>query len=532
MVERQGPLQGVRVTLVGQFGGTSRREVTARIRQAGGIVGESLTPMTRMIVIGEGEVLTAQMVLRGVSPDLQAVFAEQKPEILFETQLWQRLDTPEHNGGTGDTESESETQNRSGSEEFAENANNTENTKNTEFTENKLYTLAMLAELLRVPIPVIRRWCRGGLLIPAREVRRLAYFDFRGVATAHKLAEMLAHGMSTEVIERNVRRIGELVGDSRYPLEHVSLVMEGRRLLLRREDGLIEPGGQRYFDFEMAETAQPRLTVIRAEEWPTSSERNEAESIGKSIVTETDSKNTKIAEDNKNIETNENIEDTENAEESTIPLPQLASSREMSGLLEDAAALEDAGRIDEAIQTLRMAAALYQSQPETNFRLAELLYRSGDKSAARERYFMAIELDEDYVEARASLGCVLVEEGKTDLAIAAFEGALKLYPEYADVHFHLAKIYQDRYDEAVARYERDRMPLFPECAVEGDGPVSTLSVAAQRDRWGQLASRYWRRFLELAPSGPWADEAEQRLAELERTKGGMASPYTSSTSSS
>ncbi len=52
---------------------------------------------------------------------------------------------------------------------------------------------------------------------------------------------------------------------------------------------------------------------------------------------------------------------------------------------------------------------------------------------------MAIELDENYVEARANLGCVLAELGDRELAAAAFEGALTLHPEYADAHFHLAR---------------------------------------------------------------------------------------------
>ena len=79
------------------------------------------------------------------------------------------------------------------------------------------------------------------------------------------------------------------------------------------------------------------------------------------------------------------------------------------------------------------------SRAFTCFQLAELLYRIGDLHAARERYYMAIELDEDYVEARANLGCVLVELGQRDLAIAAFEGALSLHADYADVHYHLAR---------------------------------------------------------------------------------------------
>ncbi len=52
---------------------------------------------------------------------------------------------------------------------------------------------------------------------------------------------------------------------------------------------------------------------------------------------------------------------------------------------------------------------------------------------------MAIELDEDLVEARANLGCVLAEQGERELAVAALEGALALHPDYADAHFHLAR---------------------------------------------------------------------------------------------
>ena len=63
---------------------------------------------------------------------------------------------------------------------------------------------------------------------------------------------------------------------------------------------------------------------------------------------------------------------------------------------------------------------------------------------------MAVELDEDYVEARANLGCVLAETGQRELAVAAFEGALRYHPDYADVHYHLARTLDElhRRDEA------------------------------------------------------------------------------------
>ena len=64
----------------------------------------------------------------------------------------------------------------------------------------------MLADLLGVGVSVIRRWHRRGLIVPAREVRRLAYFDFREVATARHLAELLAAGVSPAAIEKKLAR--------------------------------------------------------------------------------------------------------------------------------------------------------------------------------------------------------------------------------------------------------------------------------------------------------------------------------------
>jgi len=81
------------------------------------------------------------------------------------------------------------------------------------------------------------------------------------------------------------------------------------------------------------------------------------------------------------------------------------------------------------------------------------------------------------LEARASLGCVLMELGEHDLAAAAFRGAIKQYPDYADAHFHLAELLDSQSQPLAAR-------------------------------------EHWRRFLELAPASPWADTARDRLQQL------------------
>ena len=107
----------------------------------------------------------------------------------------------------------------------------------------------MLAKLLGVPIAVIRRWHRRGLIVPTREVHRLPYFDFQEVATARRLAELLAAGARPDEIERQLEQLARLVPDVERPLAQLSVIVQGRALLLRQGEGLIEPGGQMRLDF-------------------------------------------------------------------------------------------------------------------------------------------------------------------------------------------------------------------------------------------------------------------------------------------
>ncbi|MFM8986065.1 MAG: tetratricopeptide repeat protein, partial [Planctomycetia bacterium] len=106
--------------------------------------------------------------------------------------------------------------------------------------------------------------------------------------------------------------------------------------------------------------------------------------------------------------------------------------------------------------------------------LAELLYRAGDLTAARERYYATIEIDPDHLRARTSLGCVLAELGEHELALAALEGVLRQEPDYADAHWHTASVLADVGRTAEARH-------------------------------------HLRTFLELAPDSPWAVSARDRL---------------------
>jgi tetratricopeptide (TPR) repeat protein len=286
-------------------------------------------------------------------------------------------------------------------------------------------------------VSIIRRWHRRGLIVPTREVHRLPYFDFQEVATARRLAELLAAGARPDDIERQLEQLARLVPDVARPLAQLSVIVQGRALLLRQGEGLIEPGGQMRFDFQQLDAVGPHPLGTPSGE--TCQHRAPA----------------------------------------VLPIPQLLSQRtdhlpEIGELLSLASDLEDQGRTDEAIEAYRTALVAGGPRADVCFRLAELLYLQGDTTAARERYSMAIELDENYVEARANLGCVLVETGEPELAVAAFEGALASHPDYPDVHYHLARLLDDL------------------------------------GRFGE-AEAHWQVFLELVPESPWADEARARL---------------------
>jgi tetratricopeptide (TPR) repeat protein len=392
-------LKDRRVAFVGKLGGVSRRAACRLVRRHGGIpVDDGQLPVD-VVVLGADELALID------EPPLEETLREAaglgQLEVISETQFWQRM-------GMVDSEPYG----------------------------RRLYTPAMLAQLLGVAVSVIRRWHRRGLIVPTREVHRLPYFDFQEIATARRLAELLAAGARPDDIERQLEQLARLVPHVERPLAQLSVIVQGRALLLRQEEGLIETGGQMRLDFHDADdsasaTADGDLTP-RQENHPV-----------------------------------------------LLPITQLLSQRaeelpEIDEMLSQASNLEDAGQIDDAIEIYRVALVANGPRADICFHLAELLYLQGDTSGARERYSMAIELDEDYVEARANLGCILAEIGQAELAVAAFEGALYSHGDYPDAHYHLARVLDDL------------------------------------GRFGEAES-HWREFLELAPESPWAEEARIRL---------------------
>lgn len=400
-----------RVALVGRFGSMSRREAANVLQSFQAVVvdlprrssasgsgkkrDESSDPpadrmMLDLVVIGADQPPLSQDEL--LPPGVIDAAGRGELEIIHETELWQRL-------GLFDVGRSAQ----------------------------RFYTPVMLADLLGVSVRVIRRWHRRGLITPVTTLHKLPYFDYAEVATAKRLAGWISAGASPAAIERRLVDLVQVLPNIRRPLDQLSILVEGKHVLLRQGDGLVEPGGQMRFDFDALESdgvSTPEVLAFEPPDQP--------------------------------------------------PMLRAVSTAEHDPILLAAYQAEDEDDLETAIDLYHTILARDGARADVSFQIGELLYRMNFLIAARERYYSAIEIDPEFVEARASLGAVLAELGQLELAVAALRGALSMHDDYADVHYTLAK---------------------------------TL------DRIGDdlQALQHWQRILQLAPDSPWAAEAKERL---------------------
>jgi len=371
IIGQQGsPIAGRRVMLVGKLASMSRGAAENLVRAHGGSPVNAAEELPDWIVFSD-EAGNPQQSAGSLPPfdeTLRARLASGESELLGESDLWARMGLVDSGAGV-----------------------------------ERLYTPAMLAKLVRVPKAAIRQWHRSGAILAKREVQRLPYFDFEEVRVARKLADLLAAGCTLTAIRQQLADLANKLPGITRPLAHPDVVVDGRRVYVRRDERLTEPTGQLLIEFD---AALPRAARLETEE-----------SVSVAIPIEAGFPLRKQSPRNSN-----------------------ALSCEGDDLRALAAELQEAGQLAQAAEVFRAVLLSGKSTAEDQFALAELLYLSGDLAAARERYYAAIELDEEFVEARSNLGCVLAEMGESALAEAALRGALQYHPEYADAHYHLARL--------------------------------------------------------------------------------------------
>lgn len=360
-----------------------------------------------------------------------------------------------------------------------------------------LYTPMMLAELLHVTVSDVRRWYQRGLIAPVRVIQRLPYFDLEEVFSARRLSLLLQNGVKHPSIEKKLRALRKLNPSVLPMLSGNDLVIQGKNVFLRQNDRLLESSGQMIFDFDALDDEKAdALDQQTLEQLPGRVEdftRFNSETGRDDLLLFDDLDDSEDAGEEETRE-KENGEE-EPREEKTLakntPWTRSAAVLDHLSELEEerisiermragAFALEEAGKLVEAEEMWRNVLLAAGANAEDAFQLGDLLLREGHLEAARERFSMAIEMDEDFVEARASLGCVLGELGETRLAIAALQGALVYHPDYAEAYYHLARF---------------------------------LEMDGQKEK----ACESYKKFLELVKEKEsfWGKEAQKRVEELE-----------------
>ena len=182
--------------LVGKLASMSRRDAERLIREGGGQLVDRAGVDVDLIVASD-ETADAKRLAADrdlFDDDLRARIASGEVEVLHESDLWARLGLVESGPGI-----------------------------------ERLYTPAMLAELVRVPIAAIRQWHLRGALQAKCEVRRLAYFDFEEVRVARKLAQLLQAGCSLSAMNRQLETLSRMLADSPRPLTDPAVVVDGPR---------------------------------------------------------------------------------------------------------------------------------------------------------------------------------------------------------------------------------------------------------------------------------------------------------------
>lgn len=406
--EGDNGLMGRRIALVGKLGGMNRREATNLLRSYGAVVTDPDAAELDWVVIGAEESPLSETAL--LTPEIRARAAAGKLEIIPETELWQRAGLLE-----------------------------------IERSIRRYYTPAMLADLLGVSVRVIRRWHRRGLIVPARTLHKLPYFDFQEVATARRLAELVAAGASPRAIEDRLRELAEVLPEVTRPLAQLSVLIEGQQVLLRQGEGLIEPGGQLRFDFSATDNPADETEGTSPETLRMPDPFSDPPTGGMSLRESGPAPH----RDPKSMSHREGVS-YPFRDGSTPAARDAAWDPDSDELLQAVYEAEDAGDLATAIDCCRAILARDGSRADICFQLGELLYRDGQIEAARERYYCAIEIDDAFVEARTSLACVLAETGRPDLAIAALRGVLTLVPDYPDAHYHLATLLEEQGDADAA----------------------------------------------------------------------------------
>ncbi len=176
--------------------------------------------------------------------------------------------------------------------------------------------------------------------------------------------------------------------------------------------------------------------------------------------------------------------------------------------LEVEAAIERIEEIQKKLETLQAQGAARADDPRYFYELGNVLVDLSRREEAVAVYEKALELDPEYVEALVNLGAIKNELGATDEAIELLKRAIEVNPEDAKAYVNLGDAYYSRgnYYEAMQSF-REALRVDPG-SYEAHHRIAVAFADAQIYR---EAIREWEKVIELAPGTDAATAAQENI---------------------
>jgi DNA-binding transcriptional MerR regulator len=261
-----------------------------------------------------------------------------------------------------------------------------------------LFTQREVAKLLGVTAARLRSLDRAKIVSPSGHRGKQRAYNFQDLIALRATRELLEHDVRLRDVARAIGALRQVLPRVTRPLQELRIVGDGRRVVVRAEEGSFEPlTGQMVLDFQVQSLRDDVVRVLR---------------------------------------------------------PQTGSSRARTAYdmyIQASALDEDPATYDQAEALYDQAIHLDPSLAIAYTNLGNIRFRRGDESAAEVLYKRAIQVDAQQPEAHYNLGYVMLERGEARDAVAHFERALEGDPRFADAHFNLAMAWERAGDRARAR---------------------------------------------------------------------------------
>lgn len=176
------------------------------------------------------------------------------------------------------------------------------------------------------------------------------------------------------------------------------------------------------------------------------------------------------------------------------------------------------GQSDAALKAFRKTLELgYQDDIELMLQIGRALFRDGLVEEAKEFFDMAVRHAPESAEAVALVGYTLHRQGNDDAAIATLRRALQLDDDFAEARIYLGNIHYDRGEFETALYQLDRTTPEDHWDELGIWRLIELKKSIHRYRDDDARLKAWdERLGELAGDPDALDElfaeVEQRVA--------------------